>query len=214
MTREDFERAFSSLGEGYRTADVDRLNRQLIKERADLSCLRPLLFEHAEYYRSYFQVTLKQLVTKEDKMAFIEANFDLLQDWWHVDSIVSFLGNSLDFDYALAKAKEYILSDLPYVRRLGYVLFIPRLVRDPARNEALFSLFRNDSVYHVIMAEAWLLSFLAMADPDRIYRYLKTCPLSYAIVGKAIQKIADSYVVSAADKARFKALREDRKGYR
>ncbi len=215
MTLTEFEKEFhAALCTGYKTKDVDNFNKRFIKESTDVSFLRSALPEHEEYYRTYFGVTIAQRKTKEEKMAFIEDNFDLLHDWWHVDSIVSFLGGSLDFDYALTKAKEYIESDLPYVRRLGYVLFIPRLVRDAAKIEPLFALFKNDSEYHVVMGEAWLISYLAMCDADRTYKYLQGCDLKYGIVGKAIQKICDSYVVADDDKERFKGLRASRKEYR
>ncbi len=117
----------------------------------------------------------------------------------------------MNFDYAFNKAKEYVKSELPYVRRLGYVIFIPRLVRDKNNVDKLISLLKNDEEYHVIMGEAWLISFLAMCDIDKTYNYLKKCDLKYNIVGKAIQKICDSYVISDEDKQRFKDLRNERK---
>ncbi len=206
-----FEKEFKRLGDNLKCADVDRFNRRFIKEGIDVSFLKPYLSEHEEYYRTYFQVSIKQRKTAEEKMAFIEDNAELFHDWWHIDSIVGFLGDSLDFDYALSKAQEYVKSELPYVRRLGYVIFIPRLVRDPSRIEPLFSLFKNDNAYHVVMAEAWLLSFIAMCDAERAYRYLKVCDLSYDIVSKAIQKISDSHVVSVENKELFKTLREERR---
>ncbi len=206
MDIKDFEREFSRLPSGYKTRDVDEFNKRFIREGIDVSFLRPLLPEHEEYYRTYFSVSIRQRRTKEEKLAFVEENADLLHDWWHVDGIVSFLGDSLDLDYAMEKAREYIKSPLPYVRRLGYVLFIPRLVRDREKIEPLFSLFKNDSEYHVIMAEAWLISFLAMCDAERTYRFLLKCELDYAIVGKAIRKICDSHVISSETKELFKGL--------
>ncbi len=55
-----------------------------------------------------------------------------------------------------------------------------------------------------------IVSFLAMCDADRTYTYLQSCDLTYAIVGKAIQKICDSHVVSKENKERFKGLRARR----
>ncbi len=212
MTLSEFEkRFFNTLGTNYKTKDVDAFNRQLMRENADISCLEKVIGAHEEYYRTYFQINLLRRKTKEEKMQFIEQHFDLLHDWWHIDSIVSFLGDSLDFAYAFQKASEYVSSDQPYVRRLGYVLFIPRLVRDQSQIEPIFSLFQNDTVHHVVMAQAWLLSYLAMCDANRTYAYLRDCDLHYNIVGKAIQKICDSYVISQEDKMRFKALRPSRK---
>ncbi len=214
MNLAEFEKEFhTALGRNYKTKDVDRFNKHFIKENIDVSFLRSALPQHEEYYRTYFQVSIMQLKSKKEKMTFIEKNFDLLHDWWHVDGIVSFLGDSLDFEYALNKAKQYINSELPYVRRLGYVIFIPRFVRDATKIEPLFELFKNDDEYHVVMGEAWLFSYLAMCDADRTYNYIKNCDLKYNIVGKAIQKICDSYVISNKDKERFKSLRASRKCY-
>ncbi len=207
MTLQQLEARFTALGSNYKTKDVDALNRQLIKQKADVAFLRPLILERQQYYRTYFQVSLAYLPTIEEKLAFIEDHFDLLGDWWHTDMLPQFLGNRLSFDYALEKAGRYVQSELPYVRRWGYVMFIPRLVRDPENLEPLFSLLKDDSAYHVVMAQAWLISYLAMCDPDRTWQYLSTCCLHYDIAGKAIQKICDSHVILPEDKARFKALR-------
>ncbi len=212
MNLAEFEKEFHTiLGTSYKTKDVDRFNKRFIKENIDVSFLRPVLHEHEKYYRTYFQVNILQRKTKEEKMAFIEANFDLLHDWWHVDGIICFLGNSLDFDYAYSKAMEYVQSELPYVRRLGYVIFIPRLVKDKANTDKLLALLKNDDEYHVVMGEAWLLSYIAMYDVEKAYDYIKNCELKYNIIGKAIQKICDSYVVADEDKVRFKNLRAERK---
>ncbi len=210
MTFAEFEQAFAGLGDHFKTKDVDAFNKRLIKQGTDVSFLRPYVNDHPEYFRTYFQVSMYYRRTMEEKMQFVEENFDLLHDWWHTDTVIPFLGQAPDFGLALRKAREYVKSPLPYVRRWGYVLFIPRLTRDPAKIEPLFELLHNDEVYHVVMAEAWLLSFLAMCDADRTWQYLKDCDLKYNIVGKAIQKICDSYVVSNEDKMRFKALRPAR----
>ena len=37
-------------------------------------------------------------------------NFDLLNDWWHVDELTQFV-NILDIKYAYNKAKKYILQE-------------------------------------------------------------------------------------------------------
>ncbi len=211
MTLDEFEKEFLKLGENYKTKDVDRLNRQLIRQQVDVSFLRPIVPQKQEYYRTYFQVSIGLCPTLEGKMQFIEDNLELMQDWWHTDCIPVFLGKELDFDTAYQKACIWVQSDLPYARRLGYIIFIPRLVKDREKVDQLLSLLKNDDVYHVVMGEAWLISFLGMCDPDKTYDYLKRCDLKYNIVGKAIQKICDSYVVSPEDKERFKSLRSERK---
>ncbi len=214
MTLQEFEAEYRKLGNNLKTKDIDGFNKCLIREKKDVSFLRPVVKERGEYYRTYFQVSLAGKKTIQEKMAFVEDNFDLMNDWWHTDILPGFLGKSLEFDFALEKARGYVTSPLPYVRRWGYVLFIPRLVRDSSRIGPIFELFHNDEVYHVVMAQAWLISYLAMCDPDGTYAYLRYCDLKYNIVGRAIQKICDSYVVSAEDKERFKSLRPVRREIR
>ena len=58
------------------------------------------------------------------------------------------------------------------------------------------------------MAEAWLLSFLGISHPQATMDYLKTCGLNYNIVGKAIQKVCDSYRVDKETKDKFKEIRK------
>ncbi len=210
MDLRDFELDFLKL-ENYKTKTIEKFNKKLIKGNTDVDFLKPLIADHQEYYRTYFQVSIALRKNLDEKFKFIEENFNLLSDWWHTDGIVVFLENSMDFDYAFNKAKEYVKSDLPYVRRLGYVLFIPRLVRDKNNIEKLTTLLKNDDEYHVVMGEAWLISYLAMCDVEKTYDYIKKCDLKYNIIGKAIQKICDSYVISNEDKQRFKNLREERK---
>ncbi len=211
MTLAEFEAAYAALGENVKTKTVDAFNKGLIKQGAEVSFLRCVVQDKQQYFRTYFQVSLARRPAIAEKMRFIEENFDLLQDWWHTDMLPQFLGNQLSFDFALEKARKYVRSPLPYVRRWGYVLFIPRLVRAPEKIEPLFALFQREEVYHVVMAQAWLLSCLAMCDPDRTWEYLRDCDLGYNIVGRAIQKICDSFVISPEDKARFKALRPEKR---
>ena len=208
MTFTELEAEYRLLGAGYKTADVDRLNRRLIKNRADVSFLREMILDRQEYHRTYFQVSLGQLTGIEAKLAFIEDNFDKLQDWWHVDQLSQFVDKELTFNLAYERAKAYISSELPFARRWGYVLFMPTLVKQAGAAEKLFPLFRDDDEYYVQMAEAWLLSYLGIYAPEETLAYLESCPLRYNIAGKAIQKICDSFRVSDENKLRFKAVRK------
>ncbi len=208
MNLSQLEQEFAKLGAGYKTKDVDKLNRSLIKRQEDVSFLKDIVLEQQQYHRTYFQVSLAQRESLEEKLAFIEENFDKLQDWWHVDQLSQFVDKYLRFDYVYEKAKEYIKSDLPFARRWGYVIFMPSLVKDAEVADKLFALFQDDEAYYVQMAEAWLISFLGMYAPEKTLEYLEGCPLNYNIAGKAIQKICDSYKVSEEWKLRFKEVRK------
>ena len=203
-----FEEEFALLPENYKTKDVDRFNRALIKNHRDVSFLRDIVLEKQEYHRTYFQVSIGQLEGIEAKLSFIEDNFDKLNDWWHVDQLSQFVDKELNFDIAYNKAKQYIKSDMPFARRWGYVIFMPTLVKDSNVAEKLFELFKDDDEYYVQMAEAWLISYLGIYAPEKTLNYLKKCPLKYNIVGKGIQKICDSFRVSDEWKEKFKEVRK------
>lgn len=203
----EFEKEFALLPDNYKTKDVDKFNRALIKKHRDVSFLRDIVLERQEYHRTYFQVSIGQLDGIETKLSFIEDNFDKLNDWWHVDQLSQFVGKELTFDLAYKKAKEYIKSDMPFARRWGYVMFMPTLVKDKNIADMLFELFKNDDEYYVQMAEAWLLSYLGIYAPEKTLEYLTKCPISYNIVGKGIQKICDSFRISDEWKEKFKEIR-------
>ena len=84
---------------------------------------------------------------------------------------------------------------------------MPRLVKGD-HFEEIVKLFREDEEYYVVMAEAWLISYLAMNHPEKTLEWLKTKPLRYNIIGRAIQKICDSYQISEENKEKFKAVRK------
>lgn len=209
MKFKEFENLFNnSLGANYKTKDLDLFNKKLIKEKADVSFLEDIILEKQQYHRTYFQVSLASFNNINDKLKFIEDNFDKLNDWWHVDQLSQFVDKMLEFDVAYDKAKNYIQSNMTFARRWGYVLFMPSLVKDINRSEEIFKLFKNDDEYYVQMAEAWLLSYLAIYNPEKTLEYLKSCNLNYNIVGKAIQKTCDSFRVSNEYKEKFKQIRK------
>lgn len=207
MNLDEFKKEFALLGDGFKTADLDRFNKQLIKRGEDVEFLAEHILTEKNYHRTFFQVSLAGCKGIEAKFAFIEKHFDKLQDWWHVDQLSQFVDKELTFAFGYEKAKEYIEHPHPFARRWGYVLFMPSLVKEKEAAEKLFPLFKDDDAYYVQMAEAWLLSYLGIYAPEETLAYLKTCPLEYNIAGKAIQKICDSYRVSPEWKEKFRQAR-------
>ena len=206
MTFEKLEELFKQLGPNYKTKDVDRLNKKLIKEKTDVSFLKDICLEHQEYHRTYFQVSLGTLKTIEEQCKFIEDNFLQLNDWWHVDQLTQFL-HKMDLDFAYSKAKEYVKHPHPFARRWGYVLFMPTLVKEEKSFEMIVSLLKDDSEYYVVMAEAWLISYLAIYHPEQTYKFFEETTLDYSIIGRAIQKTCDSFRVSKEYKDKVKLIR-------
>ena len=191
-----------------KTADIDRYNKTLIRAKEDVSGLRDYALSDQLVHRTYFQVSLAYCETAAEQFRFIEENEDLLQDWWHVDQLTQFIKKPVDFDFAYEKAKKYVLSPKAFTRRWGYVLFLTGLQKDGAHTKDILRLMHDDKEYYVQMAQGWLICDLAVFNPEVVYDFLKESALHYNILGKAIQKISDSFRFTGEQKDKFMALRE------
>ena len=203
MTKEQIRADVDALPENYKTADVDRLISRYVKEKADVSCLRPCILSEQDLHRIYFYVSLKEIKSVDERAAFINENL-LFTDWWHTDQLIKFVAD-LDFDKAIDLAKDYVASSDPFIRRWGYVMFISKLCHGHADQQ--LPLCHNDEEYYVQMGEAWLIAELAIFEPEKVYAWFPENGLEYNINGKAIQKICDSYRISKEWKEKFKGLR-------
>ena len=205
LTKDQVQKDLDALPEHYKTGDVDRLIRKYVKQKADVSALRPYILSEQQFHRIYYYVTLDQISDVEERMAFIHENL-LFSDWWHTDQLIRYVAD-LDFDSALRYAKEYTHADDPFIRRWGYVLFLSRLCKGHAAQ--LLPLMHDDEAYYVQMAEGWLIAELAVYEPEAVYAWLPQNDLRYNINGKAIQKICDSYRIAEDWKRRYKELRPE-----
>ena len=205
MTKEQVQNDLDALPEHYKTGDLDRLIGRYVKAKADVSALRPYILTEQQFHRIYFYVSLEQLKTVEERMAFIHNNL-LFSDWWHTDQLIGYVSD-LDFDVALQYASEYVRSEAPFIRRWGYVLFISKLCRGHAAQ--LLPLTHDDEHYTVQMAQAWLVAELAVFEPEAVYRWFAENDLKYNINGKAIQKICDSFRICDEWKEKYKQLRPE-----
>ena len=203
LTKEMVQQDLDLLPKNYKTADVDKLIRNYVKQHAQVQQLRPFILSHQQFHRIYYYVALKQMTDVKQRMEFIHENL-LFSDWWHTDQIISYVAD-LDFDTALSYAKEYVLSQDPFIRRWGYVLFISRLCKGHA--EDILPLLKDDDEYYVQMAESWLVAELAVHEPEAVYAWFWSNELKYNINGKAIQKISDSFRITDQWKEEFKKLR-------
>ena len=203
LTKEQVQKDLDALPKNYKTADVDGLIRQYVKQKADVSALRPCILAEQQFHRIYFYAALEQIKDVRSRMAFVHENL-LFSDWWHTDQIIRYVAD-LELDTALAYAKEYVRSEDPFIRRWGYVLFISRLGRGHAAR--ILPLTKNDEHYSVQMAQGWLIAELAVFEPEAVYAWMQKNGLNYNINGKAIQKICDSFRIPDAWKTEFKKLR-------
>ena len=176
-----------------------------VKQKADVSALRPYILSEQQFHRIYFYVTMDQIKGADERMAFIHENL-LFSDWWHTDQLISYVAD-LYFDAALRYVKNYIYSEDPFIRRWGYVLFISRLCK--GHGAQLLPLMHDDEAYYVQMAQAWLIAELAIHEPEAVYEWFPKNDLKYNINGKAIQKICDSFRIAEDWKRKFKELRPE-----
>jgi hypothetical protein len=203
LTKEQVQKDLDALPAHYKTGDVDRQIRRYVKQKADVSALRPYILTEQQLHRIYYYVSLEQMMNVDERMAFIHKNL-LFSDWWHTDQIIRYVSD-LEFDVALQFAKGYIHSEDPFIRRWGYVLFISKLCK--GHGPEILPLMHDDAHYYVQMAEAWLIAEIAVHEPEIIYAWFQENDLKYNINGKAIQKICDSFRITNEWKAEFKNLR-------
>ena len=191
----------------WKTKEIDAYNKELIKSKIDVSGLKDHILENQLLHRTYFQVTLGQIKDSKAQFDFIEQNEDYLEDWWHVDQLIQFLKKPVDFEFAYSKARQYVNSDKIFTRRWGYVLFLSGLQKDPMHTGLILDLMKNDADYYVQMAQAWVICDLAVFNPNDTIEFIENSAMNYNILGKAIQKMVDSFRISDENKVYVKSLR-------
>lgn len=192
----------------YKTKDVSLYSKKLIKDKCDVSPLREYALEYNFCHRIYFEVQLKQRKSFEERIKFVEENFDLLQDWWHVDQLLSLLKPKGNFEFVFNKTIKYLKSSNYFVRRFAYVIYLLGYQKEEKYFEKITSLLKDDDEYYVQMAQAWLICDLMVYHPDLTYEFLRTSNLNYNIIGKSISKCIESFRVSFEMKIKLKKLRE------
>lgn len=190
-----------------RTKDIDDIAKDYLTRGVDVDDLFPHIDENGALFRIYLVVSLKRIQKYEDQIAFIEDLFPHLRDWWHVDILPQLLKRAPSFDYVYGLSAKYVQSDLLFVRRWGYVIILTGFQKDPSLTKNILNLMHNDAAYYVQMAEAWLIADLAIYNPEEILRFIASRKLNYGIIGKAIQKMCDSFRISDEIKRRARELR-------
>ena len=192
----------------YKAKDAQLIAKEYINNNLDVNDLLPYILDNWALHRIYFEVNLKRLKSQQEQFEFIERHFDYLNDWYHTDELIQFVRKYITFEYAYNKAKYYVRDKRTFVRRWGYVLFLTGIHKEPLRFKKIAKLFHNDNEYYVVMAQAWLLADLCIYAREETIEFIRKCKLNYNILGKAIQKICDSYRIDDRTKEICKGLRE------
>ena len=181
--------------------------QKLIKEHAkdeDLNLEEFDLGKYLEVDYLYFGLSCAKLKTIDEQLDFVIREIHLAKSWCITDSIPTFLKKHTVEKYLEVFLKLY---DSPHVydRRMAYVLGLRH--RKDAKVLTVLDYMKPDEAYMVMMAEAWLLSFVAIEFPNEIYDFLKKSE-DVSMKRKAISKISDSFRFDEATKQRFKDLRK------
>ena len=153
----------------------------------------------------YFCLALARLKTSEEQLDFLLDNIKYAKSWVITDCLSSFLKNITYEQFYNFFIKTYS-SNYTFEKRMAYVLALKQ-----CKNKEIFnilSLIRHNEEYMVMMAEAWLLSTIAITYEDEVYFYLKECS-DVVLKRKTISKICDSYRFNDESKNRFKELRKN-----
>ena len=147
-----------------------------------------ILGKYLEIDFIYFGLSLSRLNTIDEQLLFLKNNIKNAKSWAITDCIPSFL-KKLPFD----KYYDFFLntynSNNTYEERISYVLGL----RYYKEKEVLkiIPLIKLNKEYMVMMAEAWLLSVIAITYPIDVFEYLKNTS-DIALKRKTISKICDS----------------------
>ena len=180
--------------------------RKLIKEHYSDIDLKLEDFEHGQYVEIesiYFGVGLLRCKDIDEQLKFMEDNIKYASSWAITDTVTVYFKKC-----SYEKFWEFFLknnnSEQTYLRRFSYVFGLK--FSNDKRILETFNYIKENEEYMVMMAEAWLLSFVAVYFPKEVYDYLKNSN-DVSLKRKAISKIADSYRFEEEIKNKFKSLR-------
>ena len=181
--------------------------REIIKKHKLDDELNPEEFVLGKYLEVdfiYFGLSLLRLKTVGEQLLFLKEKIKLAKSWAVTDTISSFIKKtSFDefYDFFLFAYK----SKHTYLRRMGYILALKQY-----KNKEILKvlpLMTLNEEYMVMMAQAWLLSVVAICFEDEVFEYLSNLE-DMTLKRKAISKICDSFRYTMESKNRFKSLRK------
>jgi len=99
-------------------------------------------------------------------------------------------------------SREYIKSDLPFVRRIGMLILFKFIDNDKYIDEIYNRLnqFEEETEYYVNMINAWLLCELFIKRRNKTLEFLKNNKLNQFTINKSISKCRDSFRIREEDK--------------
>lgn len=151
----------------------------------------------------YYGLSLSRLNTIDEQLLFLKNNIKNAKSWAITDCVPPFL-KKLSFDKYYDFFLDTYNSNNTYEERISYVLGL----RYYKEKEVLkiIPLIKLNKEYMVMMAEAWLLSVIAITYPTDVFDFLKSID-DITLKRKTISKICDSRRIEEGLKNKFKSLR-------
>ncbi len=181
--------------------------KEIIKEHKldnELNTNDFILGKYLEVDHIYFGLSLIRLNNIDEQLEFLSNNIKYAKSWAVTDCLSSYM-KKVSFDKFYNFFINKYNTKYTYERRMSYVLGLKQTKNKDILK--ILPLMKNNEEYMVMMAEAWLLSFIAVNYEKEVYDYLSKCT-DNTLKRKAISKICDSLRFSEESKNKFKELRQ------
>lgn len=206
ITLNEIQNDISLLNSNFKTKDIDGLIKKYVKRKEEVEYNYSLLKNDHWLQRIFFYTHLKNIKEPKDRFLFIDKYKDLFSFWADNDQLIGFI-RKCDFDFIYEYSKEYIKSNIEFIKRWGYVMYILHPSKlDIEKTKLILELISKENRHSLILAQAWLLCELAIYHQELIYDYLKKDLINYKIKSMTITKINDSFRISKEWKEKFKGL--------
>jgi 3-methyladenine DNA glycosylase AlkD len=209
------DKVVNGVGEsiGVRVPDLRNIAKQISKSENHLEMLKIIAQQNLYELRMIEGILIGLIKVDNNQLpAFIE-NFveKRINNWALCDCFVSSLKDKVKHNktWFYEKAKFYAVSENPWEIRFGLVIFLSYFKeRDYFAQIQDIILNLTCQEYYVRMAAAWLISVLYVEMPIETLDLLKNNRLDNWTRNKAVQKIKESYRVSAEEKAEAENIKK------
>lgn len=184
-----------------------QLKKQYKSMREYLDCP---FWDYAEDIMLFGFLLAGEKMTDQERLPYLQIYVSHITSWAVCDSPVSsykFIGKNPDFYKPVIRS--YLTSDKEYEVRFAVVALMDYYINDAEIDGVLSDIagLAHDG-YYVKMAAAWALSVAYIRFPEKVLPMFSAKILDAFTHNKAIQKICESYRVSAEDKAMLRTLKK------
>ena len=174
---------------------------------------------YAEFISCKIGACREEIMLKGLVMALVKCDFPQILTYikeyadmivnWETNDIVSFKGIKKHLPEMWAEMDYFIYNENPWVVRYGFKMLMDFYLTDEYIDGVLkYVNSVNSDFYYVQMMQAWLLATAAAKQRDKTFAFLAANDLNAKTQNTAIQKIRDSFRITAADKELAKNLKK------